>query len=136
MLTIGQAYGIVVLCRIVGAVWFSVVIAFLSVWCKKTVLTVFAGISISLLPHLLGNSFLKYVLPLPAGLLAGTGYLWGTLTEPQYNDDYTEIKDAVIFRGVSPKEFCVLLGLFIMVLLVLRVLTVRRYVGRKSRASI
>lgn len=136
MLTIGQAYGMVVLCRIVGAVWFSVVIAFLSVWCKKTVLTVFAGISISLLPHLLGSSFLKYVLPLPTGLLAGTGYFWGTLTEPQYNDDYTEIKDVVIFRGVSPKEFCVLLGLFAIVLFVLLLLTVRRYVERKSRAGI
>ncbi len=56
------------------------------------------------MPHLLGSSFLKYVLPFPAGLLAGTGYLWGTLTEPQYNDDYTEIKDVVIFRGVSPKR--------------------------------
>ena len=83
MLTIGQAYGIVVLCRIAGAAWFAVMTAFLSILCRKSVLTIFVGISVSLLPHLFGSSFLKYVLPLPAGLLAGTGYLWGTLTEPR-----------------------------------------------------
>lgn len=132
MLTIGQAYGIVLLCRVVGAAWFAVLTAFLSVLCRKTVLTIFSGISVSLLPHLFGGSFLKYILPLPAGLLAGTGYLWGMLTEPRYNADYTEISDVVIFRGVAPKEFCVLLGLFAVVLLILMLFTVRRYVGRKS----
>lgn len=136
MLTIGQAYGVVVLCRIAGAAWFAVLAAFLSNLCRKTVLTIFAGISISLLPHLFGSSFLKYVLPLPAGLLAGTGYLWGTLTEPRYNDDYTEIKDAVIFRGISPKEFCALLGLFAVVFLFLLFFAVRRYTGRKRRANL
>ncbi|MBO5283863.1 MAG: hypothetical protein J6B43_12225 [Lachnospiraceae bacterium] len=135
-LTIGQAYGLVVLCRVAGAVWFAVMTAFLSVWCRKTVLTLFAGISVSLLPHLLGNSFLKYVLPLPAGLLAGTGYLWGPLTEPHYNADYTEIRDVAIFRGVSPKEFCGLLSLFAAVLLVQLFFTVRRYVGRKAGAGV
>ena len=136
MLTIGQAYGIVVLCRIAGAVWLAVVIALISVLCRKTVLTIFAGISVSLLPHLFGGGFLKYVLPLPAGLLAGTGYLWGTLTEPRFNSDFTEIDDVVVFRGVSPKEFLALLGLFAVVLLILLAFTVRRYVGRKSRTGI
>jgi len=136
MLTIGQAYGIVVLCRVAGAAWLAVMTALLSVLCRKTVLTIFTGISVSLLPHLLGSSFLKYVLPLPAGLLAGTGYLWGTLTEPRYNADYTEIRDVVIFRGVAPKEFCVLLGLFAVVLLILLFFTVQRYVGRKSGVGV
>ena len=131
MLTIGQAYGVVVLCRVAGAAWFAVVIALISVSCRKTVLTIFAGISVSLLPHLFGGGFLKYVLPLPAGLLAGTGYLWGTLTEPRFNADFSEIKDVVVFRGVSPKEFLVLLVMFSIVLLLLVAFTVRRYVGRK-----
>lgn len=131
MLTIGQAYGIVLLCRVVGAAWFAVLTAFLSVLCRKTVLTIFSGISVSLLPHLFGGSFLKYILPLPAGLLTGTGYLWGALTEPRYNADYTEIHDVVTFRGVAPDEFCVLLGLFAVVFLILLFFTVRRYVGRK-----
>lgn len=134
-LTIFQAYGMIVLCRLAGAAWFAVVIAFVSVLCRKTVLTIFAGISVSLLPHLLGNGFLKYILPLPAGMLAGTGYLWGTLTEPRFNADYSEIKDVVVFRGLSPKEFIVLLGLFTAVLLILWFFTVRRYVGCKRRVD-
>ena len=136
MLTVGQAYGIVVMCRVIGAAWFAVLTAFLSVLCKKTVLTVFAGISMSLLPHLFGSSFLKYVLPLPAGLLAGTGYLWGTLTEPRYNADYTEISDVVVFRGVAPKEFYALLVLFAVIFLILLFLAVKRYVGHKSRKGV
>ena len=136
MLTIGQAYGVVVLCRVAGAAWFAVVIALISVSCRKTVLTIFAGISVSLLPHLFGGGFLKYVLPLPAGLLAGTGYLWGTLTEPRFNADFSEIKDVVVFRGVSPKEFLVLLVMFSIVLLLLLAFTVRRYVGRKLSVTI
>lgn len=136
MLTIGQAYGIVVLCRIAGAAWLAVLTALLSVCCKKTGLTIFVGISVSLLPHLFGSSFLKYVLPLPAGLLAGTGYLWGTLTEPRYNEDYTAIHDIVIFRGVSPKEFWILLGVFAALFLLLLWVTVRCYVGRKSGTDI
>ncbi len=135
-LTIGQAYVIVVLCRIAGAAWFAVMTAFLSVWCRKTVLTIFSTISLSIFPHLFGDSFFKYVLPLPSGLLAGTGYLWGTLTVPRYNDDYTEINDAVIFRGLSQKEFCALLGLFAVVILILLFFTVRRYAGRKPQAVI
>lgn len=132
LLTIGQAYGIVVLCRAFGAAWLAVLTAFFSVWCQKTELTVFAGLSVSLLPHLLGSGSLKYVLLLPAGMLAGTGYLWGTLTEPRYNDDYTEIHDVVTFRGVSPKEFCVLAGAFAVIFLLLLFFTVRRYVGRRK----
>lgn len=49
----------------------------LSILFRQTVRTTFSGIAISILPHLIGGSFLKYVLPLPAGLLAGTGYVWG-----------------------------------------------------------
>ena len=80
-ISIGQAYVIVIICRCLGAAWLAVLIALFSVLFQQTILTTFSGIAISVLPHLIGSSFLKYILPLPAGLLAGTGYLWGKLTE-------------------------------------------------------
>ena len=75
LISVGQAYRIVVLSRCLGAAWFAILIALLSILFRQTVLTTFSGIAISILPHLIGGSFLKYVLPLPAGLLAGTGYV-------------------------------------------------------------
>lgn len=91
LISVGQAYGIVVLSRCLGAAWFAILIALLSILFRQTVLTTFSGIAVSILPHLIGGSFLKYVLPLPAGLLAGTGYVWGTLTEVGYDEDWNLI---------------------------------------------
>lgn len=73
LISVGQAYGIVVLSRCLGAAWFAILIALLSILFRQTVLTTFSGIAVSILPHLIGGSFLKYVLPLPAGLLGRTG---------------------------------------------------------------
>ena len=98
LISVGQAYGIVVLSRCLGAAWFAILIALLSILFRQTVLTTFSGIAVSILPHLIGGSFLKYVLPLPAGLLAGTGYVWGTLTEVGYDEDWNLI-DIVTFPG-------------------------------------
>ncbi len=63
LISVGQAYGIVVLSRCLGAAWFSILIALLSILFRQTVLTTFSGIAVSILPHLIGGSFLKYVLP-------------------------------------------------------------------------
>ena len=104
LISVGQAYGIVVLSRCLGAAWFAILIALLSILFRQTVLTTFSGIAVSILPHLIGGSFLKYVLPLPAGLLAGTGYVWGTLTEVGYDEDWNLI-DIVTFPGITPEQF-------------------------------
>ena len=103
-ISVGQVYGIVVLSRCLGAAWFAILIALLSILFRQTVLTTFSGIAVSILPHLIGGSFLKYVLPLPAGLLAGTGYVWGTLTEVGYDEDWNLI-DIVTFPGITPEQF-------------------------------
>lgn len=126
-ISLGQAYAAVVLCRIAGGAWFAVMTAYLSVLSQKIPETLSAGIGTALLPHLLENGFVKYILPLPTGLLAGAGYLWGCQTEPQYNADYTQIQEIVLFRGLSPREVCLLLGLYAAVFACMWMGTVRRY---------
>lgn len=128
--TIGQAYLLVTLSRCFGAVWLVILVAFFSILFRQMVLTVFAGLAVSILPHLVGSSFLKYVLPLPAGLLAGTGYIWGTQTEVWYDGDWNLI-DVVTFPGISPSELCLLLVFFGAVVGLLIWLCFRCYVGRQ-----
>lgn len=134
LISIGQAYGIVVLSRCLGAAWFAILIALLSILFRQTVLTTFSGIAVSILPHLIGDSFLKYVLPLPAGLLAGTGYVWGTLTEVGYDEDWNLI-DIVTFPGITPEQFGFLMVLFLAIICLLVWLCLRFYVGRRKAIS-
>lgn len=134
LISIGQAYGIVVLSRCLGAAWFAILIALLSILFRQTVRTTFSGIAISILPHLIGGSFLKYVLPLPAGLLAGTGYVWGTLTEIGYDEDWNLI-DIVTFPGITPEQFDFLMVLFLAIICLLIWLCLRFYVGRRKAIS-
>ena len=130
-ISIGQAYVIVIICRCLGAAWLAVLIALFSVLFQQTILTTFSGIAISVLPHLIGSSFLKYILPLPAGLLAGTGYLWGKLTEVGYDEEWNLI-DIVTFQGISPVQLGVLLMFFLFIICLLLWLCCRSYVGRKK----
>ncbi len=134
--TIGEAYGIVLLCRCIGAAWFTVMIALLSTLFKRIVLTAFAGVAFAVLPHLLGSSFLKYVLPLPAGLLSGTGYIWGKLTTAGYDSNWN-MTDVVTFPGIDPALLGLLLAGYTILCGFLFYLCQHRYVGskRKSRRS-
>lgn len=134
VISVGQAYGIVVLSRCLGAAWFAILIALLSILFRQTVLTTFSGIAVSILPHLIGGSFLKYVLPLPAGLLAGTGYVWGTLTEVGYDEDWNLI-DIVTFPGITPEQFGFLIVLFLAIVCLLVWLSLSFYVGRRKTIS-
>lgn len=134
LISVGQAYGIVVLSRCLGAAWFAILIALLSILFRQTVLTTFSGIAVSILPHLIGGSFFKYVLPLPAGLLAGTGYVWGTLTEVGYDEDWNLI-DIVTFPGITPEQFGFLIVLFLAIVCLLVWLCLRFYVGRRKAIS-
>lgn len=132
VVTIGQAYAIVFFCRLIGAAWFAVLIALLSNLFRHVVLTAFAGITVSVLPHLIGNNFIKYILPLPAGPLAGAGYIWGKITEPTYDEKWNLI-NSVIFRGVTPMELGILMTVFLAVLGILFYASLRCYVGRRKR---
>lgn len=131
IITIGQAYAIVFLCRCIGAAWFALLIAMLSILFRRVVLTAFTGIACSVLPHLIGSNFIKYILPLPAGMLAGTGYLWGILTEPGYNENW-ELIDIVTFPGISPMQFGFLLVVFLLIIVLMFYISLRGYVGRRK----
>lgn len=130
-ITIGQAYTIVVLCRCLGAAWFALLTALLSNLFRRVILTAFSGIVVSVMPHLIGSSFIKYILPVPAGLLAGTGYLWGTLSETGYDESWN-LTEIVTFRGVEPKELGLLLIAALIIIGGMFYAGIRCYVGKRN----
>lgn len=129
--TIGQAYAIIFCCRLIGAAWLALLIALFSILLRRSVLTTFAGIVVSVLPHLIGRQFVKYVLPLPAGMLSGVGYVWGTLTEAGYDSEWN-LTDVVTFPGVTPKELYAVLLMALFAIVVLFCFCIRCYVGAGS----
>jgi len=132
-LTIGQTYLIVFFCRLFGAAWFALLLASFSILFRRTILTAFAGIAVSLLPYLIGSNFVKYVLPLPAGMLAGTGYVWGTLTEAGYDSEWNLI-DIVTFPGITPAMLAFLFIAYWIIIVLLFHFSVTAYVGKRKTA--
>ena len=78
-ISMNQAFIIVVLFRILGAMLLAACISILGTFSRKSIITLFLGSVLMFLPYIFlkGNSLLYY-LPLPSGLLSGVGYLWGT----------------------------------------------------------
>lgn len=131
-ITIGQAYLIVFLCRCIGGAWFALLLSFFSIATKSVVLTTFAGITVSVIPHLIGSRSLKYYLPLPTGMLAGTGYIWGTLTEVGYDDNW-ELIDVVTFHGIAPTQLCILIVAVFSIIALLFYVCLKCYVGGRKK---
>lgn len=91
------------------------------------------NVSLSLLPYLIGSNFVKYVLPLPAGMLAGTGYVWGTLTEAGYDSEWNLI-DIVTFPGITPAMLAFLFIAYWIIIVLLFHFSVTAYVGKRKTA--
>lgn len=135
-LSIGQAYFLVLLCRMAGAVWFVWLVAQISLMVKNMISTFFCGLTVALLPHLFGTQFLKYVLPLPSGFLDGTGYIWGRLTEMGYNEETMELAETVRFPGIMPEQLALISCSGVLLLLLLYFLSIRIYVDvKRTRKS-
>ena len=50
-----------------------------------------------------------HVMPMPSGFLAGTGYVWGCLTEMGYNEETMEVAENVRFPGIMPGQLALIL---------------------------
>lgn len=100
-ISLNQAFFIVVLFRMLGAILLAACISFLGVYIRKSIVTLFSGSVLTLLPYVIlrGNSLLYY-LPFPCGLLSGVGYLWGTSYIPSVDQSGSTI-NMVQFQEIN-----------------------------------
>lgn len=77
-ISLKQAFLITVVFRIIGAILFTGLISLVGVLSKKSIITLFVCSTLAFIPYIIfGGLSILYYLPLPSGLLSGTGYLWG-----------------------------------------------------------
>lgn len=126
-ITLNQALLLLVFTRMIGAILFAGCICLLSIISKRTIITLFVSSVLVFLPYFLfSNKLLLYYLPLPSGLLIGTGYLWGTI----YNSvltDQGDIEKIVQFQAIQKEMFLLLMGGYIIEIILVYVYSLKKY---------
>lgn len=126
-ITLNQALLLLVFIRMIGAILFAGCICLVSIISKKTIITLFVSSILVFLPYILfSNKILLYYLPLPSGLLIGTGYLWGTI----YNSiltDQGDIEKIVQFQAIRKEMFLLLMGGYIIEIILVYLYSLKKY---------
>lgn len=117
-ISLNQAFLITIMNRTLGSLILALMISIIGILSKKTIITLFTSSVLAFLPYILfSEKSLLYYLPLPSGLLSGTGYLWGTSYLSDFGDKGTivqVVKFQMIDKDIYP---FLLLGYFIEVAL-------------------
>lgn len=125
-ITLNQALLLLVLIRIIGAILFAGCVCLVSIISKKTIITLFVSSILVFLPYIsFPNKTLLYYLPLPSGLLIGTGYLWGTI----YNSVPTVqgVEKIIQFQAIPKEMFLLLMGGYIIEIILVYLYSFKKY---------
>lgn len=108
-ISLERAYIMILLFRIIGAVFFAHCICALAVLTKKTLFNLCLGCVIIFIPYIIfKEKTVLYYLPLPAGMMEGTGYLWGASYIDSFNQNGDYVK-AVNFNKIEFRSLIYLL---------------------------
>ncbi len=132
-ISLRQALLMMGLNRVLGAALLVMLIAVAGILFKRTVVTLFACSVLVFIPYVLfqGTSILYY-LPLPSGLLSGTGYLWGTSYTAGYSHSGT-IQQMVKFQRVDKGIYPILLAGYVTETAILFLYGIKRFSGYSLR---
>lgn len=141
-ISLNGAFILVLLLRAGGAVLFAEIISLVSILSKKSIVALFISSSLVVFPYFLQDS-IKYYLPLPSGLLSGTGYLWGTSYTVAYNEQWEMVKK-IRFHGINIKNFRLIMAAFVLEAVLLfgycmkkySRFSIRRRFGKKAAVSV
>lgn len=105
--------------KILGCCYFATLIMCVSVISKSTIITLFFNLAINIIPYVLNMSpLLKLLLPLPGGLLNGSGYFVG----------YSIIhNNKEIIRTIQPYELIIIILTVLLVMIISLRLTQKFY---------
>lgn len=124
-LSLIKAYSIVVLLNIFGCCYASTLIMCLSVLSKSTMTTLFINLAINIVPYILSiSSRVKYLLPLPGGLLAGTGYFVGSVKDVD--------SGKTVLPAISSLELIALVLTILIIMIISIIIMFRFYVPKRK----
>lgn len=126
-ITLNQALFLLICIRMIGAILFAGLICFISISSKKTIITLFVSSVLIFLPYVLfSNKILLYYLPVPSGLLLGTGYLWGTIYNSVLTDQGT-VEKIVQFQAIRKGIFLLLMCGYLLEIVLLYLYSIKKY---------
>jgi hypothetical protein len=115
--------------KLFGYLCFSVLIMFVSVCTKKTVLTLFISTASILLPYFgLTARWIQYLLPLPLGFMLGSGFFRGD----EIADSTDAIEPKAVFRAIADTQFTIIVVLLILIALTMILLMTKKYINFQS----
>lgn len=122
-----NTYITIVLFRIFAAVFLAIIVYFISIVTKETIITLFTALTLVLIPFIIiQKSSILYYLPLPSGFFSATGFFRGDVHSSQLDLNY-EIEPVKEFAAISKETLLVLLFLLILLMLILFVLSIKQY---------
>ena len=108
-ISLNQAFLITVLCRVLGTLLFVECVSIVSIFSKKSIITLFSSSVLVIFPSILfPDKSVLYYLPLPSGLLSGTGYLWGNTYKSIINEQ-CRLEKIIQFHKIESGVFTILL---------------------------
>ena len=115
--------------KLFGYLCFSVLIMFVSVCTKKTILTLFISTVVILLPYFgLTARWIQYLLPLPLGFMLGSGFFRGD----EIAGSADAIEPKVVFRAITDTEFTIIAVLLILIALTMILLMTKKFINFQS----
>lgn len=115
--------------KIFGCLCFSVLIMFVSVYTKKTILTLFISTAAILLPYFgLTSRWIQYLLLLPLGFMLGNGFFRGD----EMTDNAYAIEPKVVFRAATDSEFTIIAVLLFLIAFTMMLLMIKEYINFQS----
>lgn len=133
-LTFLQLWKLITVSRIIGAVFLSLMIMAVSVIVRKNLLSIIVNALLVIIPVILsGKEKLKYILPLPTGLLYGTGYFFPDIYDYQFVEQKTEleVEKYVSFSAFTRQQLYFLLIVSAVIMCVFAGIIIWKYLGLK-----
>lgn len=129
--SLNELWQIVVISRCVGTIFLCITIYAVSILLKRSLLSIVANLLILIIPICFSNvSNLKYVIPLPTGLIYATGLFYPNQYDYNIPDDiesFSDIQKYISFPEFSTFQRNLVFGTVFLVMLVLVVLIYRGY---------
>ena len=128
-ISLNQAFLITVLCRVLGTLLFVECVSIVSIFSKKSIITLFSSSVLVIFPSILfPDKSVLYYLPLPSGLLSGTGYLWGNTYKSIINEQ-CRLEKIIQFHKIESGVFTILLVGYVVEIVLLFLYCIKAYSG-------
>jgi hypothetical protein len=138
-LSLSGLWGCIVVCRAVGAIFLCLMIYFVSICVKRSLLSVVTNAALLVIPVCFSNvANWKYLLPLPTGLLYATGYFFPDIYDYRIPDDmesFSEIEKYVSFPAFTQGERVVVFSFILIIMVVLVFLIFAGFLGKCRRVG-